>query len=245
MNSFHVFAWLWISPWRFVWVCQTQGLFEEQTKGSMSYLGVTQKVRNSERHDLDSFLILCQSSQSLGWEMDCVCTSEGLSEKHSSSLRADLSQITGNEAQHKQNLVFTLSKKCQAGLQHLWTNTNKINFVTTGCGHHDKGGIGGNYKEKGGFPGDSSGKEPACQWRRLKRHGLGPWVRKIPWRREHGNPLQYSCLENPIDRGAWQATVHGVAKSQTQLQQLKHACTKKKKEWEREKARKERRKIKS
>ena len=30
----------------------------------------------------------------------------------------------------------------------------------------------------------------------------------------HGNPLQYSCLENPVDRGAWQATVHGVAKSQ-------------------------------
>ena len=29
----------------------------------------------------------------------------------------------------------------------------------------------------------------------------------------HGNPLQYSCLDNPIDRGAWQATVHGVAKS--------------------------------
>ena len=33
----------------------------------------------------------------------------------------------------------------------------------------------------------------------------------------HGNPLQYSCLENPMDRGAWQATVHGVAKSQTRL----------------------------
>ena len=32
----------------------------------------------------------------------------------------------------------------------------------------------------------------------------------------HGNPLEYSCLENPIDRGAWRATVHGVAKSQTQ-----------------------------
>ena len=31
----------------------------------------------------------------------------------------------------------------------------------------------------------------------------------------HGNPLQYSCLENPMDRGAWQATVHGVAKSWT------------------------------
>ena len=32
----------------------------------------------------------------------------------------------------------------------------------------------------------------------------------------NGNPLQYSCLENPIDRGAWWATVHGVAKSQAQ-----------------------------
>ena len=31
----------------------------------------------------------------------------------------------------------------------------------------------------------------------------------------HGKPLQYSCLENPMDRGAWQATVHGVAKNQT------------------------------
>jgi hypothetical protein len=33
----------------------------------------------------------------------------------------------------------------------------------------------------------------------------------------NGNPLQYSCLENPMDRGAWWSTVHGVAKSQTQL----------------------------
>ena len=32
---------------------------------------------------------------------------------------------------------------------------------------------------------------------------------------ENGNPYQYSCLENPMDRGAWQATVHGVSKSQT------------------------------
>ena len=31
----------------------------------------------------------------------------------------------------------------------------------------------------------------------------------------HGNPLQYSCLENPMDRGAWRATVHGITKSRT------------------------------
>ena len=34
----------------------------------------------------------------------------------------------------------------------------------------------------------------------------------FPLGEEHGNPLQYACLENPMDRGAWQATVHGVAK---------------------------------
>ena len=38
----------------------------------------------------------------------------------------------------------------------------------------------------------------------------------------HGNPLQYSCLENPMDKGAWWATVHGVTKSQTRLSDL--AC---------------------
>ena len=38
--------------------------------------------------------------------------------------------------------------------------------------------------------------------------------------RGHGSPLQYSCLENPMDRGAWQATVHRVAKSQTRLKKL-------------------------
>ena len=36
----------------------------------------------------------------------------------------------------------------------------------------------------------------------------------------HGNPLQYSCLKNPMDRGAWWATVHSVARSQTLLKQL-------------------------
>ena len=38
--------------------------------------------------------------------------------------------------------------------------------------------------------------------------------------KENGNPLQYSCLENPMDRGAWQSTVHGITQSQTWLKQL-------------------------
>ena len=72
-----------------------------------------------------------------------------------------------------------------------------------------------------GFPGGSAGKEFACHCRRCKRHRFDPWVGKIPCRRKPGeenvNPFQYSCLENPTDRGAWWAIVRGVAKSQTGL----------------------------
>ena len=57
-----------------------------------------------------------------------------------------------------------------------------------------------------------SGKEPACQCRGHKRLGFNSWVEKIPGG-GNGNPLQYSCLENPMDRGARWARVHGVAKS--------------------------------
>ena len=52
-----------------------------------------------------------------------------------------------------------------------------------------------------------------------------PGVGKIPGG-GHGKPLRYSCLENPMDGGAWRATVHRVTKSQTRLRQLRmHACT--------------------
>ena len=62
------------------------------------------------------------------------------------------------------------------------------------------------------FPGGASGKEPACQ---CKRPGSG----RSPGG-GHGNPLQYSCLENPMDRGAWWAIVYRVAESQILLKQL-------------------------
>ena len=50
------------------------------------------------------------------------------------------------------------------------------------------------------------------------------WWRCPRW--GHGNPLQYYCQENPMDRGDWWGTVHWVAKSRTQLKGLKHAHTK-------------------
>ena len=64
--------------------------------------------------------------------------------------------------------------------------------------------------------GSPGGKESTCLCRRHRKCGFDPWVRKT-LRGGNGNPLQYSCLKNPMDRGAWQATVHRVTKSQTRL----------------------------
>ena len=62
-----------------------------------------------------------------------------------------------------------------------------------------------------GFPGASNGKESACNAGNM---GLIPGLRRSPGE-GNSNPLQYSCLGNPTDRGGWQATVHRVEKGQT------------------------------
>ena len=67
------------------------------------------------------------------------------------------------------------------------------------------------------FPDGSSSKESSCN---AGDTGLIPGSGRSPGG-GHGNPLQYPCLENPIERTAWQATVHGVAKSQVLLKQLR------------------------
>ena len=66
------------------------------------------------------------------------------------------------------------------------------------------------------FPRWLTGKEIVCQ---SGDSGLIPGSGRSP-REGHGNPLQYSCLGNPMDRGAWRATVHGVAKELDRTQQL-------------------------
>ena len=63
------------------------------------------------------------------------------------------------------------------------------------------------------FPGGSDSKESACN---VRDPGLIPGSGRSPGE-ENGNPLQYSWLENSIDRGVWQATVHGVTRSWRQL----------------------------
>ena len=70
-----------------------------------------------------------------------------------------------------------------------------------------------------GFPGGTGGKESTCNAEDLRDLGSIPGLKRSPGG-GHGNPLQYSCLENPIDRGAWWATAHGVAQSWTWLKWL-------------------------
>ena len=67
-----------------------------------------------------------------------------------------------------------------------------------------------------GFPGGSEVKASACNAGDL---GLIPGSGRSPGE-GNGNPLQYSCLENPMDGGVWWATDHGVGKSQTRLSRL-------------------------
>ena len=69
-----------------------------------------------------------------------------------------------------------------------------------------------------GLPWWLGGKESPCNAGATGGAGLIPGSGRSPWG-AHVNSLQYTRLENPMDRGAWQATVHGVSKSQTRLKQ--------------------------
>ena len=62
-------------------------------------------------------------------------------------------------------------------------------------------------------------KESACHCRRHERRGFNPWAGRSP-EEGNGNPLQYSCLENSMDKGAWWATVHGCCKGSHVTEQL-------------------------
>ena len=69
-----------------------------------------------------------------------------------------------------------------------------------------------------GLPGNSVSKESAC---RVGELGLIPGPGRSP-EEGNGHPLQYPCLDNPMDRGVWWVTVHGVAKSRTWLSDWAH-----------------------
>ena len=102
-------------------------------------------------------------------------------------------------------LIYTSLMTNDAGSPELWADS----LLSEPPG---KPLIYGRIKQIIGLPRELSGKESACNAGdvgSIPGSGRSPEV-------GNGNPLQYSCLENFIDRGAWWATVHGVAKSQKQ-----------------------------
>ena len=99
-----------------------------------------------------------------------------------------------------------LTLQGREGAQKNWVN-NQLRF-------HDEASIKiPELSCRRGFSGGSDGKESTCNAGDL---GLIPGWGRSPGE-GNGNPLQCSCLENPMDRGDWWVTVHGVAKSWTQL----------------------------
>ena len=85
------------------------------------------------------------------------------------------------------------------GFPHLWNGTVRVKWVSR--------------QDAQGFPGDPAVKNPPAN---AGDPGLIPGLGRSPGE-GNGNPLQSSCLENPMDRGAWRATVHRAAKSQRRL----------------------------
>ena len=130
------------------------------------------------------------------------CWAEGLNRHFSKAGRQVASR-------HTKRWSMSLLEKYKSNLrgitshQSAWPSSKKST--------HDKRwrGCGG----KGTLSGGSDGEDPACSvgdWSLIPGSGRSPGG-------GHGYPLQYSCLENPMDRAAWWATVHGVKKSRTQL----------------------------
>ena len=108
--------------------------------------------------------------------------------------------ICPTESQRGQKRPVSRGQKPRQWDSNVWPSKDRLTLCwNPGC--------------RAGFPGGSAGKESTCN--------AGDPCLIYGWGRspgeENGNPLQYSCLEYPMDRGDWWATVYGVAKSWTWL----------------------------
>ena len=104
---------------------------------------------------------------------------------------------------------FPFSAESQYYISYVWCHGSRLSEVSTVWPRNSFNFARRSILEDGGLPYWLSGKESACQaGATCSIPGLG----RAPGD-EIGNPLQYSCLGNPMDRGAWRTTVHGVARS--------------------------------
>ena len=109
-------------------------------------------------------------------------------------------QPIGKHRRYEKQLGMEITELCDA--LHPWEGEFFLNFYWSIVAS--------------GLPGDASGKEPACQCKRHKRHRFNPWVKKIPWRKVQ-QPTPVFSLGETHGQRRWLAAVHSVAKSWTQL----------------------------
>ena len=107
-------------------------------------------------------------------------------------------------------ILFCLKKEGNYNICRNTGEPSRRDFKWTKASHTKTNNTWFSFK---GFPGGTEAKASA---RSAGDPGLIPGLGRSPGE-GNGNPLQYSCLKNPMDRGAWWATVHGVAKSRTRL----------------------------
>ena len=106
--------------------------------------------------------------------------------------------------QHNGQIVIQSYTGIPCIVNNEWTKINLKNYLS------EKSQFAKQYTVYMGFLGGTCGKNPPAKAEEIRSPGKSPGG-------GHGNPLQCSCLESPMDRGAWQATVHRGTQSQTKL----------------------------
>ena len=171
------------------WDCgsYSQNNTAKLTHPRMNYLCHTQETRPSDSGSHNSRYQAHTILATIRWSQAFVGTAGFRASLH----MLDLHQQTEYDTFCLLSFLLTLKQDLGRDIPCLPFNINCKNF----------------------FPGGSEVKTPACNVGDL---GLIPGLGRSPGEGT-GNPLQYSCLENPMDGEAWWATVHGVAKNQTRL----------------------------
>ena len=144
-------------------------------------------------------------------ETNCSCTHRRWPSKHKGERKTEAAEVNT----HITSLIEL--KYIQNVVRYYFRNADTVGKIL----REIKGSKLWLSLEPRASPCGSNGKELARSTGDTRDVSSIPGSGKFPGE-GNGNPLQYSCLRNPMDRGAWQATVHGVAKSWTQL--TEHAC---------------------
>ena len=173
----------------------------------------------------------CQHRLGAGWRFQCYCSPSLF---HQGLLSpAELTLDGKSSTEWFTHDIAARWVEAKAGVSHDGRGTGSSSlpsdclalWIFTHDSHSQCLSLPLQYVPLCGLLGGASGREPTVNAGDLRDAGSNPGSGRSPGE-GNGNLLQYSCLGNPVDRGAWRATVHRVTKSQTRLKQLRaqHMC---------------------